>query len=29
MQEFMETYRNNIDDIENFLTETIKNIGSL
>ena len=29
MQEFMETYRNNIDDIENFLIETIKNMGSL
>ncbi len=29
MAEFMETYRNNIDDIENFLIETIKNTGSL
>ena len=29
MQEFMETYRAHTDDIENFLVETINNIGSL
>ena len=29
MQEFMQTYKNNIDDIENFLIETIKNTGEL
>jgi hypothetical protein len=29
MQEFMETYNNNVNVIENFLIETIKNIGSL
>lgn len=29
MQEFMETYRNNVDDIENFLVESIRNIGNL
>lgn len=29
MQEFMQTYKNNIDDIENFLIETIKNTGDL
>ncbi len=29
MQEFMETYRINIDDIEIFLIETIKNIGNI
>ena len=27
MQEFMQTYKDNIDDIENFLLETIKNAG--
>jgi hypothetical protein len=29
MQEFMETYNNNVNVIENFLIETIKNVGSL
>lgn len=29
MQDFMETYRNNINDIEKFLIETIRNTGSL
>ncbi len=29
MQEFMETYNNNANVIENFLNETIKNAGSL
>jgi hypothetical protein len=29
MQEFMEVYKNNIDDIEKFLTETIHNLGQL
>jgi hypothetical protein len=29
MQEFMEVYKNNIDDIEKFLTETIHNLGEL
>lgn len=29
MQEFMQTYKNNVDDIENFLLETIKNAGDL
>lgn len=29
MQEFMDTYKNNIDDIENFLVETVFNLGSL
>ena len=29
MQEFMDTYKNNVDDIENFLIETIKNTGDL
>ena len=29
MQEFMSTYRSNIEDIEKFLIETIRNIGSL
>ncbi len=29
MQEFMETYRSNIEDIEKFLIETIRNIGHL
>ncbi len=29
MQEFMDTYRNNIDNIEIFLIETISNIGNL
>ncbi|MEA1982896.1 MAG: hypothetical protein U9N39_05065 [Campylobacterota bacterium] len=29
MQEFMQTYKTNIDDIENFLIETIKNTGNL
>jgi hypothetical protein len=29
MQEFMEIYRNNINDIEKFLTETIHNLGDL
>ena len=29
MQEFMETYKNNVEDIENFLIETINNLGSL
>ncbi|MEA3499265.1 MAG: hypothetical protein U9R16_09420 [Campylobacterota bacterium] len=29
MQEFMETYRSNTDDIEKFLIETINNVGSL
>jgi len=29
MQEFMETYRNNIEDIEKFLIETIRNTGHL
>lgn len=29
MQEFMQTYKNNVDDIENFLIETIKNSGDL
>lgn len=28
MQESMETYRNNIDDIEKFLIQTINNVGS-
>lgn len=29
MQEFMQTYKNNIDDIEKFLVETMKNSGNL
>jgi len=29
MQEFMTTYKDNILDIENFLIETIFNLGSL
>ncbi|MEA3384160.1 MAG: PDC sensor domain-containing protein [Campylobacterota bacterium] len=29
MQEFMEIYKSNADDIENFLIETIKNTGNL
>jgi hypothetical protein len=29
MQEFMDTYKNNIDDIENFLVETVFNLGSM
>ncbi|QSZ42330.1 hypothetical protein GJV85_09490 [Sulfurimonas aquatica] len=29
MQEFMQTYKDNVDDIENFLIETIKNTGNL
>jgi len=29
MQEFMTTYRNNMEDIENFLIETIRNVGNL
>lgn len=29
MQEFMEVYKNNIEDIEKFLTETIHNLGDL
>ncbi|WP_304546033.1 PDC sensor domain-containing protein [Sulfurimonas microaerophilic] len=29
MQEFMETYNANVDDIEKFLTETIYNLGEL
>lgn len=29
MQEFMQAYKDNTDDIENFLLETIKNTGSL
>jgi len=29
MQEFMETYRSNIDHIEKFLVETINNIGNI
>ena len=29
MQEFMETYKSNIEDIEKFLVETIKNSGEL
>lgn len=29
MQEFMSTYRNNIEDVEIFLIETIRNIGNL
>ncbi len=29
MQEFMSTYRNNVEDVENFLIETIRNIGDL
>ncbi len=29
MQEFMDTYRNNTEDIENFLVETIRNLGHL
>lgn len=29
MQEFMETYNNNADDIEKFLSETIYNLGQL
>lgn len=29
MQEFMTTYKNNVDDIENFLIETIKNTGDI
>lgn len=29
MQEFMQAYKDNIDDIENFLIETIKNTGGL
>jgi len=29
MQEFMQTYKDNVDDIENFLIETVKNTGEL
>lgn len=29
MQEFMDTYKNNVEDVENFLVETIKNLGEL
>jgi hypothetical protein len=29
MQEFMETYKSNVDDIEKFLVETIRNSGEL
>ncbi len=29
MQEFMQTYKDNVDDIENFLIETVKNTGDL
>ncbi|MEA3371368.1 MAG: PDC sensor domain-containing protein [Campylobacterota bacterium] len=29
MQEFMKTYKNNVEDIENFLRETIQNCGDL
>jgi len=29
MQEFMQTYKLHVDDIENFLVETIKNLGAL
>ena len=29
MQEFMDTYKNNVDDIEKFLIETIKNTGDM
>ena len=29
MQEFMDTYKNNVDDIENFLIQTITNAGDL
>ena len=29
MQEFMQTYKDNIDDIENFLIETVKSTGDL
>lgn len=29
MEQFMGTYRNNVDDIENFLVESIRNVGNL